>query len=458
MKMLVICVFAGVTTRDITSIAMSKRPMTHLPSVGLLLHAALAACSSEQTVPKQSVADVPRSIDGRYADGGSGAAPSAGDAGEAVAPEGRLFLTSSVVFSDEGQTTYVSVLNSLTEGAPDPSKAHEFAGWADLWVNGDRIFVADGESPEVGRYALDAGQHLSEVGRVSFLNYGGDTAAFWTELFVGKNKAYWFNTVERQIAIWDTEALEVTGSFDFDLPELQDRDSLVLAGPSADRSSVVRGKRAYVPFYWADWQSYSISEDSVVLVIDTETDAVLQVLEVPCPEVNFASLDTDGSIYFSNWGYSAVPSVVDGTQSACAVRILDGSDTLDPEWSLTFVDATEGREASALRALGDGSALITVLHHERLELSGEVDRYALTDSSNWRLWKVDLTSFEAEPLDTIGWHAPGLYGARLGDDSFLFVPSADYATTTTYRFARDGGADKLWESVGWQTRLFELPL
>lgn len=430
---------------------------------------ALAGCSDDNEPAAASTTGAGGSEAGAPTDGPrpeGGSAQSGGVAGSNAAEAGadgepspaleRRFVTSSVVFSDEGQTSYVSVLGSLTDGAPDPSQAQEFAGWADLWVNGGRVFVADGESPEVGRYRVDVELKLEEEGRVSFLNYGGDTAAFWAELFVSKSKAYWFNTAERQIVVWDPEALEIASSFDFDLPALEDQSGMMLAGPSADRSSIVRGTRAYVPFYWANWDSYAISEDSVVLVLDTESNEVLDVLDVPCPEINFASLDTDGTIYFSNWGFSAVPSVVDGKRSACAVRILEGSDTLDAEWSLTFADATAGREASALRALGDGSALITVLHDERLEITADVDRYALTDSSNWRLWKVDLTTFQAEPLDTIGWHAPGLYGARLGGDSFLFVPSADYATTTTYRFSPDGSAEKLWESTGWQTRLFEL--
>jgi hypothetical protein len=454
-------------------LTMKTRLVVGLVSCFALGALALTGCSDDTNEPDATGAKTGAGgsdaggapADGPSPEGGTGArggsvansgAGEAGVAGEASSAVERRFVTSSVVFSDEGQTSYVSVLSSLTDGAPDPSQAQEFAGWADLWVNDGRVFIAEGESPEVGRYEVDAAQKLEAEGRVSFLNYGGDTAAFWAELFVSKSKAYWFNTAERQIVVWDPEALEITTSFDFDLPALDDQSGMTLAGPSADRSSVVRGTRAYVPFYWANWDSYAISEDSVVLVIDTESDEVLDVLDVPCPEINFASLDTDGTIYFSNWGYSAVPSVVDGKRSACAVRILDGSDALDPDWSLTFADATGGREASALRTLGDGTALITVLHDERLELTPEVDRYALTDSSNWRLWKVDMTTFQAEPIDTIGWHAPGLYGARLGEDSYLFVPSADYATTTTYRFSPDGNAKKLWESTGWQTRLFEI--
>jgi hypothetical protein len=377
-------------------------------------------------------------------------------AAEPAAPSeaGDLFPTSSVVFGEQGETTYVNVLDTLAGQGPDPRAAVELAGWADLWVHGGKVFVADGEAPVLTRYAVNAAGNLLEEGRISFQNFGAALTTFTNQLFVGESKAYWFNNPGREVVIWDPVALATVRTFA--LPELPDRGGQLLAGPSADRSSVVRGNRAFVPFYWANWDEYALSEDSVILVFDTERDTVIDVISVPCPEINFASVDDQGTIYFSNWGFSAVPAVLDERAQACAVRILAGSDTLDPSWSLKFADVTEGREASALRWLGDGQALLTVFHDERAEIGPDVDRFALTDSANWRLWMVDLDSRSAAPLETLGWHAPGLYGVQLRDQTFLFVPSSDYASTTTYRFSLDGAAAPLWQSTGWQTRLFDL--
>jgi len=364
------------------------------------------------------------------------------------------FPTSSVVFGEAGETTYVNVLDSLETTGPDPRRSMELAGWADLWAHEGKVFVADGEAPVLTRYAVAAEGDLLEEGRVSFQNFGAALTTFTNQLFVAARKAYWFNTAGREVVVWDPEELVTRSTFA--LPELPDRGAQALVGPSADRSSVVRGDRAYVPFYWADWDGYDLSNDSVILVFDTTSDRVIDSISVPCPELNFASVADDGTIYFSNWGFSAVPTLLDGEAHACAVRMLPGSDGLDPDWQLTFADVTDGHEASALRWLGAGQALITVFHHERVGLGPESDRFALTDSANWRLWMLDLGSRVATPLDTVGWHAPGLYGARLEGETFLFVPSGDYASTTTYRFSLDGTAQRRWESTGWLTRLFDL--
>jgi hypothetical protein len=364
------------------------------------------------------------------------------------------YPTSSVVFSDQGQQTYVQMLPSIEAQTIDPSTAREFPGWADIWVHDGALLVADGEAPTIDRYRVEPDGALTEDGRVSFADYGASTAAFWGHLFVSPTKVYWFDTAGRTVVIWDPTTMTITRSFPF--PELANRGGLTLAGPTADRSSVVRGDRAYVPFYWADWTNYVLSEDSVVLVFDTTTDTLLDVISVPCPELNFVSVDDVGTIYFSNWGYSVMPTLLDGKARACAVRIPPGSDQLDAGWKLTFADVTEGREAATLRWIGGGKALFTVFHQERVELTPDADRYGLTDSANWTLWSYDLATGAAAPFEGLGWHSAGLYGTRVDDKAILSVPSGDYASTATYTLAADGTVAKLWESVGWQTRLFKV--
>jgi hypothetical protein len=365
-----------------------------------------------------------------------------------------FYPTSSVVFSDQGQQTYVQMLPSIEAQTIDPSTSREFPGWADIWVHDGALLVADGEAPTIDRYRVERDGALTADGRISFADYGASTAAFWGHLFVSPTKVYWFDTAGRTVVIWDPTTMTITRSFPF--PELADRGGLTLAGPTADRSSVVRGDRAYVPFYWADWTNYVLSEDSVVLVFDTTTDTLLDVISVPCPELNFVSVDDVGTIYFSNWGYSVMPTLLDGKARACAVRIPPGSDQLDAGWKLTFADVTEGREAATLRWIGGGKALVTVFHQERVELTPDADRYALTDSANWTLWSYDLATGAAAPFEGLGWHSAGLYGTRVDDKAILSVPSGDYASTATYTLAPDGTVAKLWESVGWQTRLFKV--
>jgi hypothetical protein len=379
--------------------------------------------------------------------GACGSDGNVGSAGDA------RFLTNSVVFGDEANTSYVSLLPDLSSPEIDLSAAREFSGWADVWVHDEHVYIADGEAPLVTKFALRDGQ-LVERGRISFQGRGAPSAAFWTNLFVSAHKAYLFNIDAREVVIWDPETMEITGSFE--LPELPDRGAQTLQVPSADRSSVVRGDRAYVPTLWANWDEFSLSEDSVILVIDTKLDKVIDTLSVPCTNLNVATQDDEGAIYFSNWVFSIAATLMQGKPSACAVRIPAGSDQLDAEWSLTFADVTDGREAAALQYLGDGKALMSVFHDERASIDRETDPNELIATANWKFWAIDLETFEASPIDELGWHAGGVYGERVDGQYYLLVPSADYAETVVYQVSSDGSAEERWRTTGWSNRLFSL--
>jgi hypothetical protein len=71
----------------------------------------------------------------------------------------KRFATSSVVLDDDSSNTYLSLLRSLDSQTIDYGGAREFAGWADVWVHEGKVFVADGESPTVTRFSVDAGIH-----------------------------------------------------------------------------------------------------------------------------------------------------------------------------------------------------------------------------------------------------------------------------------------------------------
>jgi hypothetical protein len=364
------------------------------------------------------------------------------------------FPTSSVVLGQDTSTTYLSLLRSLENQAVDLDGAREFAGWSDLWVHDDKVFMTEGSTPSLTRYSVTDRGELVEDGRLSFLNYGAESAGFWTNLFVSPSKAYLFIIKDRLVVTWNPTSLEITGTFS--LPGLPDRGGQTLQVPSSDRSSVVRGNRAYVPTLWANWKDYALSEDSVILVIDTTRDQLVGTIPVPCPDINVATVDEQANIYFSNWVFSVAPTLLEQKARACAVRVKDGSDQLDPTWSLTFANVTNGREAAALRFIGAGQALMSVFHHERVQLDRTIDRYALVESANWSFWTIDLGTLEAKPVEGIGWHAGGFYSTRIDHRSFLFVPSADYSSTVAYEMFPDGATERRWDTRGWATRLFKL--
>jgi hypothetical protein len=374
---------------------------------------------------------------------------SASDGNEAAAAGSTepLFVTSSVVFSSEGESTYVSSLATLEDQEIDLKRARELPGWSGIWGHGGKLFVGDGESPVITRYAVDDQGTFTNEGELSFLEHGAHSA---DTLFVSADKAYVF---AEDAVVWEPEALQIVESFG--LPEVAAREGgLQYSGLRTGRGTAVRGDRAYIATNWANWDEYDVAEDSAIVVIDTRKNEIIETLPVPCPYLDVASLDDDGTIYFSNWVYSLGPTLSSGKAKACAVRILPGEDRLDRDWSLTFADVTEGREAAALRALGDGKALISVYHDEQADLTA--DHAALADGPNWRFWILDLRTLAASPLEGIGFHAGGFNTARIDGRNFLLVPSGDYETTTTYELLPDGSAEPRWESRGWSTQLLRL--
>jgi hypothetical protein len=120
------------------------------------------------------------------------------------------------------------------------------------------------------------------------------------------------------------------------------------------------------------------------------------------------------------------------------------------------LDVTEGREAAALQYLGDGKALMSVFHDERETIGPETDPNELVATANWKFWSLDLKTFDAQPIDDLGWHAGGVYGERVDGHYYLLVPSADYAETVAYRLSPTGNAEERWRTTGWSNRLFSL--
>jgi hypothetical protein len=322
-----------------------------------------------------------------------------------------------------------------------------------MWVHEGEVFMTDGEAPELTKYSVTETAALVEQGRVSFQSYATDTAAFWRNRFVAPDKAYLFVMAERQVVVWDPRAVEIERTFE--LPELADRGAQT-PYVTTDRGAVVRENRLYVTVSWGDWDNYSLSNDSAILVIDTEHDEVIDTLAVPCPDLNVASMDDRGDIYFSNWVYGIGPSLFEAGTSSCAVRIKAGESSLDESWSLTFADVTGGRQAAALRFIGAGKALISVFHDERVDITPEAERSAIADSANWRSWTLDLDTLDATELAGLDWHAGGVYASRIDGQNHVFIPSADYSSTEAFELFSNGSVEPRWTATGWVTRLFKV--
>lgn len=363
-----------------------------------------------------------------------------------------VFVTSTVVFSDEGTTSYVSLMDSLGDSPIDLKQAREFSGWSAVWTLDDKVFVSNGESPTMTRFSVDKNLNYNNEGQLSFVNHGANSA---DSGFIGTTKGY--VTADADVVIWNPERMEISGTFP--LPDIADQDGgMQFGGLRTGRSFVTRGSRAYIAASWANWDEYAVSETSLIVVIDAESDQIIETITAPCPYLDVATIGDDGTLYFSNWVYSVGQTLLSGKKKACAVRILPNEESIDSDWTLTFADVTDGREAAALRYLGDGKALLSVYYHDRVDWGSNTSPEELADADNWRAWILDLETFDTNVVTQIPFNAGGFNFSRVGDSSFALVPDADYESTDVYEVAPDGSAKRLWVTPGWGRGLDRLRL
>src|SRR5262249_5746600 len=154
------------------------------------------------------------------------------------------------------------------------------------------------------------------------------------------------------------------------------------------------------------------------LVVDVARDEVVDVLEAPCPGLDFATQDDAGNFYFSSWVFAPGGAAVLDQPTTCVAKLPVGEDT--PEKLFDFPDLTEGRQGGGMRYLGEGKALLSVLHDER---STSDDVTEVTYGANWQFWLYDLEQGSAEPVDGIPFNAGAAYDAFVDGKPHILVPA-----------------------------------
>lgn len=363
-----------------------------------------------------------------------------------------VYVVGSLVSGTDSSSFYVHVVRSLDVQTLDPSQAYEFPGQSDVWVLGGKVFVADGETPKVTRYSVDATATLVREAEVNFAAYGVASTAFWNAIWVNEQKAYMVDG-QGAVVVWNPSTMMITGTMP--LPPLSDNGVQRLRSASTDRGVIVAGNRMYQPYYWADDTFTDYAATSKIAIYDTDRDNLVGLLDAPCPGLDIATTDDSGNIYLSNWTGNVGLTLVDGATPPCAVKLPAGSEAIDAAWTLQWPQITDGREASAMRYSGAGHALLSVFHQERVSFDGSSDPFALVGSANWRIWRVDLATLAAAPIDGIDWNSGATYQSRIDDLTYVLVPTANYAHSLVY--AVDGASAELrFQTNGWGVRLFKV--
>ncbi|MET0388042.1 MAG: hypothetical protein ABW321_18870 [Polyangiales bacterium] len=371
---------------------------------------------------------------------------------DATAPAGeerdRWYVLATIISDDEGANSYIKVMDDITHGEITLDDARELVGIADLKANDGKLLVSDGESPKVSRFTVERDGSLGDDGEIGFGNYT-DNAGIARHVLVREDKAYLLDEAGGYV-IWNPRTLAIDGTIPF--PELAPRDGID-AAPGLDIGMVVRGDFLFHTIAWADYENFAMTDRSAILITNVEKDEVVGLLEVDCPDLNVASSDGEGNLYFSNWVYSPAATLAHGAAKACAVKIPAGEMTIDEDWTVTFADVTGGHEAAALRVLANGDAIISVFDETHAPFDPETDDVApWVFGANWKAYRFDLDTKTATELEGIDWNSGGYYLARLDDTDYLLNPGDGYASTQIYALDDDGPAQPILQTPGWATR------
>jgi hypothetical protein len=360
--------------------------------------------------------------------------------------DGPVYVLGTMVFGPEGTTSYVSLLDALEPGPVDLAQAREFSGLADVWVHEGAVYVAQTETLTITRFVLQDGA-LVEQQTVSFADYGLTSLGFWLNTFATPSRAY-LSSGPGELIAWDPQRMEIVGTVA--LP-VEEREGFMMYPAYSDRAAVVRDGLLYQPRYWTDDTYFQFAEDSRVAVVDVSTDTVIDDLVVDCPGIDHAAVDERGTIWLSSWVFAPGGAAVLDQPATCAASLSES----EPEVAFRVGELTEGREGGALRPLGGGRAVLSVLHDEEAPPSDPPDVAAVTYGPHWRLWSVDLATRQASPLETPGWSSGAQYTFTLDERTYMLVAAGDYTSTTVYDLGADP-AQPLLDTPGWSTRLFRL--
>jgi hypothetical protein len=360
----------------------------------------------------------------------------------------HAFAVSSYVFGADGDTTsYVSILGSLAPQTIDYGTARTFGELADMWVYDGSVFVMATSDVTITKFSVANGALVQDK-VLSLMHYGPTEVGFYRNTFISSTKAYFINGAA-EVIVWNPATMTITSTIS--LPAQPARAGYTLYPGYSDRAAVQRGGKLYQPLYWHGASFFELAPDSLIAAIDTATDTVETVLAVNCPGIDFATADASGNLWFSSWVYAAGGAAMLARTDTCVVELpADGS---APVTAFAFKDVTGGHQGAALRYLGNGKGLMSVMFPDH---STETAADEVTFADNWRFWLYDFATGTAQQLDAFDWNDGGQYAFEIGETTYLLMSKADFSSTSIYDVSDTAAPSHLFDTMGWSTRLFQV--
>jgi len=416
---------------------LTRAPRSLLLCFGLLL--AYAACSGDDDSPAapsdEPSAEKPdaTTADASAADAATSDASTSDASTESVENDARFVLTVTQYVNDVA-TSYLLILDDIDAGEISLDRAREFAGGITTVVRDGYLFIAEDDAPVVSRYMVSEAGELTDQARISFADYGVQSAAYGINFFASSTRSYiTVDTATR--VVWDPSKMEVVETLKLDLPKAPEDFEL---NASYDRGLLVRDQQVFQSLYTANWDELSFAPESHIAIWNSETDEASAVTTSRCPMLDAATQDDAGNVYYSNWVHliAARYTNPDKAPKPCVVRIPAGSTEIDQDWTRDLTELTDGRPVMNLQYSGDGKFIASVFHEERAQKPIDSDQvYA----PHWRMWSFDFEAGTAEPVDGVEWNDGGFSTYRIDGHTYVLVTTSDSASTFGYEIKGKAG-------------------
>ena len=340
------------------------------------------------------------------------------------------------VWDDTTTTSYAHVVSSLSaETEVDTSRALEIGGPAKLFSAGDdRWFaIGGGEAPTITRYSLDDQGALKKGASISLQPHG--VKDLWDALyFVSADKAYYPDTANHQLIVWNPSSMEVLGSIA--LPETKREGYVAYYG----LSPIVRDKRVIFSVGWFDWEtSDSVLAETGLVVIDSERDELERFdVDVRCAGISQAIRTGSGDTYFVSSALAAsVHRLGRLALEPCALRVLAGEDGYDPDYVRKLKTLTGGALAAEPAPGAGEQLLLRVFDERRAQVEKDAQSWDLTAQAAWTWSRWNVQTDELSPLDALPPSTADVFWFRLDGKVYASETREDYSASTLIDLSSD---------------------
>jgi hypothetical protein len=356
--------------------------------------------------------------------------------GTETAAEPLYLIATSFITGDELETYLVTSKTFDESTVIDPTNGPKLLGGIDILVGGGRAFAPDSNGPVLIRYDVNANDELVRGDELSFAGVGMTSILGSHVYIVSETKGYVFDPAGPRIVIWNPATMTLTGE-QIDLGATS-RDGWV---PNVNMGLVNlgalrRGAELLVPLNWQD-QDGNSRFASGVLVLDTQTDAVVSVAEDERCGETFTNLAApNGDIYFFPPAWSATAHYfIDLHQPTCVLRVKSGETAFDAGYQMDLSALGSGSAAAGAIPDGEGGFLFMTVDPTLWD-SRESDLDGF-----WRLWRYDFSSETSRELSALPtWTGHAHYVNLDGKIAFVYWEETTTGNRTTF-YRANGAAD-----------------